>query len=242
MVAVSPPTATDNCGDANVTITGTRSDGKPIDAPYPVGVTTITWTAADHAENAVTTTQDIHVYDVEAPVWHMERFASVWTQDATSPLGAAVDFGNVPVDDNVGVTSRSCEPAAGSLFPLDTTPVKCTAWDAAGNNSSVSFLVVVVNAHVQVGNLIDWVKSRNFPDGTVQPLVNQLLSAFDDSAGGSAACKKMYDFMSMVQKKNSNISTGDAAYMLNAASRILAVMGCAPASNSDVIRGKVRGG
>ena len=242
MVVITPPTATDNCGDSNVTIAGTRSDAKPIDAPYPVGITTITWTASDRAENAVTTSQDIHVYDVEAPVWDMTNTASVWTVDATSPSGALVEFDNVPVTDNVGVTARSCEPAAGSLFPMDTTPVKCTAWDAAGNNSSISFLVVVVNAHLQIGNLIDWVKSRNFPDGTVQPLVNQLQSASDDSAGGSPACKKMYDFMSMVQKKNSNISTGDAAYMLNAGSKILAVMGCAPASNSDVIRGKVRGG
>jgi hypothetical protein len=171
----------------------------------------------------------------------MVKTASVWTRNATSPSGAVVNFDNVPVDDNVGVTARSCDPASGSSFPMDTTTVKCTAWDAAGNNSSITFLVVVVNAHVQIGNLIDWVESRNFPDGTVEPLVNQLRSAFDTSADGSAACKKMYDFMSMVQKKNSNISTGDAAYMLTEAGRILSVMGCAPARNSDVIIARLRG-
>lgn len=238
-VVVSTPTATDNC--SQVTLTGTRSDGKPIDAPYPVGITTITWTAADATGNTATTSQTIHVYDVEAPVWDMVKTASVWTVNATSPKGAVVSFDNVPVTDNVGVTSRSCEPASGSSFPIGTTQVTCTASDAAGNRASISLSVVVVGAHVQIGNLIDWVESRNLPDGTVEPLVNQLRAAFDDSADGSAACKKMYDFMSMVQKKNSNIASGDAAYMLSEAGRILSVMGCAPARNSDVIIARLRG-
>ena len=39
-------TATDNC-NTNPTVTGTRSDGQPLNANYPVGITTITWTASD---------------------------------------------------------------------------------------------------------------------------------------------------------------------------------------------------
>jgi hypothetical protein len=240
-VAVTSATATDNCGDANVAITSTRSDGKPLDAPYPVGVTTITWTATDGAGNTSTATQTVTVLDVEAPVWDLVNTASVWTVNATSPLGAVVNFDNVPVHDNVGVTSRTCEPPSGSVFAIGDTTVVCTAWDAAGNNSSITLKVVVVNAHDQIGNLIEWVESRNFPDGTVEPLVNQLQTAFDMTAAGESACKKMYDFMSMVQKKNSNISTGDAAYMLSEAKRILSVLNCAPARNSEVITQTVRG-
>jgi hypothetical protein len=238
-VAVSQPAATDNC--SNVTITGTRSDGKPLDAPYPVGVTTITWTATDATGNAATTTQTVSVYDVEAPVWDLVNTASVWTVNATSPLGAVVNFDNVPVHDNVGVTSRSCAPASGSSFPIGSTQVTCTASDAAGNSASIVLTVVVVNAHDQIGNLIEWVESRGFPDGTVQPLVNQLSAAFDMTAAGTSACKKMYDFMSMVQKKNANISSGDAAYMLSEASRILSVLNCAPARNSEVLSQTIRG-
>jgi HYR domain len=239
VVVVSSPTATDNCGEVN--INGTRSDGKPIDAPYPVGVTTITWTATDAAGNTQTATQTVTVLDIEAPVWDVLTTASVWTVNATSPNGAVVNFDNVPVHDNVGVTSRSCEPASGSSFPIGTTQITCTASDAAGNSSSISLSVVVVDAHEQIGNLIDRIEAMNLPDGTVEPLVNQLLTAFDQTADGSAACKKMYDFMSMVQKKDSNISTGDVAYMLSEASRILSVMGCAPARNSDVITSRIRG-
>ncbi len=238
-VAVTPPTATDNC--SNVTLTGTRSDGKPLDAPYPVGVTTITWTATDATGNVATTTQTVHVYDVEPPVWDLVNTASIWTVNATSPLGAVVNFDNVPVHDNVGVTSRSCQPASGSSFPIGTTQITCTASDAAGNSASITLSVVVINAHDQIGNLIEWVESRNFPDGTVQPLVNQLQAAFDMTAAGTSACKKMYDFMSMVQKKNSNISSGDAAYMLSEASRILSVLNCAPARNSEVLSQTIRG-
>jgi hypothetical protein len=45
------PVATGGCG-GSPTVTGTRSDGKPLDAVYPVGVTTITWTATDGSTSA----------------------------------------------------------------------------------------------------------------------------------------------------------------------------------------------
>ncbi len=40
----------------------------------------------------------------------------------------------------------SCLPASGSLFPLGSTTVTCTATDAVGNTSSVTFTVEVVDA------------------------------------------------------------------------------------------------
>ena len=40
-----PPTATGGCGA--ISVTGVRSDGKPLTAPYPLGITIITWTATD---------------------------------------------------------------------------------------------------------------------------------------------------------------------------------------------------
>ncbi len=59
-------TATDNC--PGVTVTGTRSDSQPLNAPYPVGVTTITWKAKDAANNITTGTQTITVKDATPPV------------------------------------------------------------------------------------------------------------------------------------------------------------------------------
>ncbi|MFZ0751323.1 MAG: HYR domain-containing protein [Pyrinomonadaceae bacterium] len=69
-VNVGTATATDNC-DSNPTIVGTRSDSQPLNAPYPKGTTTITWTATDHASptpNQSSCVQTITVEDNEAPV------------------------------------------------------------------------------------------------------------------------------------------------------------------------------
>src|SRR6185436_16371074 len=59
-------TATDNC--SGVTVQGVRSDGQALNAPYPVGLTTITWTATDASNNTDTCNQTITVNDVEPPV------------------------------------------------------------------------------------------------------------------------------------------------------------------------------
>jgi HYR domain/Secretion system C-terminal sorting domain len=59
-------TATDNC--SAVTISGTRSDNKALNASYPLGVTTITWKAKDASGNSCTCLQTITVKDNQPPV------------------------------------------------------------------------------------------------------------------------------------------------------------------------------
>jgi hypothetical protein len=53
------PTAADNCDTP--TVSGTRSDNQPLNAPYPVGTTTITWTATDSSGNSSSCTQTVTV-------------------------------------------------------------------------------------------------------------------------------------------------------------------------------------
>jgi hypothetical protein len=53
------PVVTDNC--ALLSVTGVRSDGKALNAPYPIGVTTITWTAKDTSNNPASCGQSIAV-------------------------------------------------------------------------------------------------------------------------------------------------------------------------------------
>jgi hypothetical protein len=62
LVDVTVPSAGDNCTLKGVT--GTRSDGKPLADPYPVGTTIITWIAEDAAGNKTTCTQAITVREV----------------------------------------------------------------------------------------------------------------------------------------------------------------------------------
>jgi len=88
-------TATDNCLVSS--IAGTRSDGLPLNAPYPVGTTTITWKATDSSNNFATCSQTIIVNDVEAPV----ITASVANSCLWSPNHNLLDTGlSLAVTDN----------------------------------------------------------------------------------------------------------------------------------------------
>jgi hypothetical protein len=88
-------TATDNC--PGVTVSGTRSDGQPLNAPYPVGTTTITWKATDAVGNMATCPQTITVNDVEPPV----ITASVATSCLWPPNHNLVNVGlSLAVSDN----------------------------------------------------------------------------------------------------------------------------------------------
>jgi HYR domain len=221
VVTVVAPAASDDC--TPVTLTAVRSDGVPsLSAPYPVGVTTITWTAKDDAGNTSSATETVTVIDNEKPVFGLAA-ESILEFNATSPSGANVTF-NTGVTDNVGVTSLSCVPASGSLFGVGATLVKCTASDAAGNSRDLSFSVSVIGAHEQLFNLLQYVISLNLPNGTAQPLINQLRAAYSQDAYG--ACNKMGDFVSMVQKKSGNIPSDEKAVMISESSRIMDATGC----------------
>jgi hypothetical protein len=219
VVAVGSPVASDNCLEVNVS--GVRSDGAALDAPYPVGVTTITWTATDAAGNSASATQTVTVLDVEAPVFGAspESPLSVY---ATSPAGATVNY-EVSVTDNVRVTSLSCGPASGSVFPVGSTPVNCSASDAAGNSASKSFTVNVIGPREQMEALMALVKDLELPGGTSQPLLNQLRAAYQENG---SECKKVSDFIDLVMKKDSSINGADEQLLIEDALRIMGALGC----------------
>jgi hypothetical protein len=230
VVAVAAPAVVDNCSD--VTVSSSRSDNAASDAPYPVGVTTITWTATDAAGNFASAAQKITVLDVEAPVFgasarSLAASVEAVTVNATSPSGAVVTY-DPAATDNVGVTSLLCEPASGSVFSVGSRTVSCTASDAAGNSASKSFTVSVIGAREQMANLMEYVESRGLPNGTANPLINQLKAAYSEQEN---ECKKVSDFIAMVSKKSSGIDPDDATYMAAEANRILGALGCAPLLN-----------
>lgn len=104
-------TATDNC-DSNPTIVGTRSDSQLLNAPYPKGTTTITWTATDHASptnNQSSCVQTITVEDNEAPVITTNGLTPIlW------PANHAYHTFNV-TDFVVGVTDNCDSLTVGSV-------------------------------------------------------------------------------------------------------------------------------
>ena len=220
-VATGSARAEDNCGGVNVS--AVRSDNLSLSSPFPVGHTTIVWTAVDASNNKVSASQLVEVRDEEAPNLSVPADFSV---NATQPSGAFVTYA-IQASDNVGVTSASCDRASGSLFPVGYTEVHCSARDAAGNVTSNNFGVQVVDAHKQIQTLMEFVISLNLPNGSNNPLVNQLRVAGNASSDGDA-CIKMDDFIHMVGVKDGSYTDANADYMVGEAHRIEGALGCRP--------------
>jgi uncharacterized repeat protein (TIGR01451 family) len=122
---VNPGTATANDNCPGVTVTGTRSDSQPLNAPYPVGTTTITWKATDAANNMTTGTQTITVNDATPPVivlttgvlildtpnhsYHTFTLANL-VASASDQCDASVDITDVVISQ---VTSDEVENSSG---------------------------------------------------------------------------------------------------------------------------------
>jgi hypothetical protein len=65
------------------------------------------------------------------------------TAEATGPDGATVTYAASAVASDGSQVPISCTPHSGSLFPLGSTTVTCTAADNAGNQSQAGFTVTV---------------------------------------------------------------------------------------------------
>jgi hypothetical protein len=220
VVAVGSASAEDNCHE--VTVSSARSDGAASGAPYMVGLTKITWKATDASGNIATAVQSITVKDVEAPSL---TAPANYTVDATSPKGAAVNF-SLQSHDNVAVTLVACVPLSGSTLPIGENPITCTAYDAAGNHTSASFVVWVTSAPIQTMNMIAEIQGLGLSDGLANPLINQLRAALE---GDGNSCKKLEDFLFLLSKKNGGeISDAENTILRNEALRVMNVLGCPP--------------
>jgi len=217
-VAPGSPSVSDNC--AGVSYSAARSDGGAVSGLYPVGVTTVTWTATDASGNFASAVQSISVRDNESPVLTVPADFAV---NATSPSGAVVYFA-VSATDNVGVTSVSCSPASGDTFAVGSRSVTCTASDAAGNSSSKSFNVEVLGVAAQLRTLLQYVIDLNLASGSGNPLINQLRAVGDGS--DLQGCTKMNDFLNLLAKKSADVTDTEYNYMISEATRIMTDMGC----------------
>ena len=124
--------------DGSVAMTCDRPSG----SFFPLGTTQVTCTATDkHANPSAPTTFTVEVGDTTPPVL---KLPGTITAIATSKNGAKVTY-SVTATDNVDPKPTvKCSPLSGALFPLGQTTVKCTATDAAGNQSAGSFVVKVI--------------------------------------------------------------------------------------------------
>jgi hypothetical protein len=112
-VAITPATATDNCGEPAVD--GVRSDGLALSDPYPLGITTITWTATDDAGNTDECVQKVVVTDDEPPTITCPD--DIVMGNDPGECGAVVYY-DILFDDNCSVASL---PGFTLIGTLDNT-------------------------------------------------------------------------------------------------------------------------
>lgn len=143
VVTWNAPIVTDNCG-VN-TVTSTHSPG----STFPVGVTTVVYTATDNNGNSSTCTFTVTVLDDESPV--ITCPGNITVNNDSGDCGAIVNY-NVVGNDNCPDYSIALDAglASGSFFPVGTTTQTYTITDDAGNTNSCSFNVTVVDNEVPV--------------------------------------------------------------------------------------------
>jgi hypothetical protein len=107
----------------------------------PLGTTTVSCSVTDSGKLSASDSFDVTVVDTTAPALTVPGSASVTTSD---PGGTAVTYGFATASDIVDSSPTvGCTPASGSVFPVGTTTVTCTASDDRGNSSSGTVQVTV---------------------------------------------------------------------------------------------------
>ncbi|MCI5224562.1 MAG: HYR domain-containing protein, partial [Candidatus Electrothrix sp. AR4] len=132
-VNIGTATATDNVGVVSIT-----NDLPP--AGFPLGRTSVTWTAEDAAGNKASAKQWVTVIDTTPP--ELTIPADIEDFEATGPL-TPVQIGQASATDLVGVFSLANN--APVTYSVGTTVVEWIACDAAENCSSAWQLVTVVD-------------------------------------------------------------------------------------------------
>jgi uncharacterized repeat protein (TIGR01451 family) len=108
---------------------------------FPFGVTTVTCTATDSDGESASGSFTVTVVDTTPP---LIATPGTITQTASSVNGAAVSFTASASDMVSGSLTPVCAPASGSVFPVGTNTVTCSAQDAAGNGATATFTITVV--------------------------------------------------------------------------------------------------
>lgn len=139
-------------GPSGAVVTFTASSSDIVDGSVPVnctpasgsifalGTTTVNCSAADSHGNTANDSFTVTVQDTTGP--ELTLPANI-TAEATSASGAAVTFASSALDIVDGSLPVTCIPASGSIFPLGTTTVNCSATDSNNNTTTGSFTVTV---------------------------------------------------------------------------------------------------
>lgn len=108
------------------------------DGAYSVDAVSVS--SAEAVQSAPSSSGSLTI-DTSPPSWSSAADVVV---EATGASGAIVSYtAPTATDARDGAVVASCAPSSGTLFPIGTRVVTCTASDRSGNSSSVEFRVIV---------------------------------------------------------------------------------------------------
>ena len=136
VVTWTAPTAADNCSIDSLVSTHNPGD------VFALGTTTVTYVAIDPEMNTDTCSFTITITDNEDPVIANVP-ANITVSNDLGVCGAVVTWNTATATDNCTLDSLRSDFNSGDLFPIGTTTVTYTAYDAVMNTSTASFTITV---------------------------------------------------------------------------------------------------
>lgn len=236
---VKRPNDWDQCGAFQAykpAVTSSCQDAVAISSPpsgsfFPVGTTAVSsYAQSDTSPDSAACGFTVTVVDAQAPIVRCPPPLEI---DAVGPNGAYLTWNNSAGDNCPGVSPVTCDAAQGSLFPISTTPIHCSASDAAGNPGSCAFSVRVRGAAEQLQRLIAKIDSSSNPTrvklSLELDLQNLLGLMADTSAPHTQAelCAALDAFIAKLTSNPGAIPQLELDDLIAAAQRIFSVMGCA---------------
>jgi hypothetical protein len=148
--------------------------------------------------------------------------------NATMPSGALVSYTVLVRDDTDPAPALVCTPAKGTLFPMLSTTVNCTATDASGNDSTASFTVIVRNADGQLADTAALIESWSL-GRTGRTLLSRIDTVRRSLAAGkkAQACTNLNSLLADINAlTNKGLTAAQASELKTRVVRIKAVVGC----------------
>lgn len=162
-VAIGTAITSDNCSS----LVNPTNNAPTV---YPIGTTTVVWTATDGAGNTSTCSQDIVIIDAEVPLF-TNCPSNISITANLSGCSAVVNWTAPTVTDNCNYALISSHNP-GDTFPEGPTTVTYTATDVNGNIGTCSFNIQVMNSVDVFIEYIEDVTCFGLQDGTVHLGVN----------------------------------------------------------------------
>lgn len=160
-VDIGSATATDDSGYASIT------NNAPSALTFPLGTTSVIWTAEDASGNVATATEYITIVDTTAPT--LTAPASI-----TAIVGAPINLGQAAAHD---IFLAAVTNDAPEVFPLGVTMVTWTATDTSGNVTTATQTVTVHYDFKGILQPINPDGSSVFKAGSTVPVKFQLKNA-----------------------------------------------------------------